>query len=86
MWATDTVDCSMSTPYSQDLRWCFMFLWNLGLSVEAVVYLGVSVWTVECYQCRHQYLHKTQPPLFIIRGSTQTIQRVNLDLAFGSMA
>ena len=63
-----------------------MFVWKLGLSVEeAVFYLGVSTWSVERYPRRHQYLHKMQPPLFIPRGSTQTIQRVNLDL-HGSMA
>ena len=56
-----------------------MFVCNLGLSVgEAVFHLGVSTWTVERYPRRHQYLHKTPPPLFIPQGSTQTIQRVNL--------
>ena len=58
-----------------------MFVWNLGLEVEeAVFHLGVSTSTGEPYPHRHQYLHKTQPPLFISRGSTQSIQLVNLDL------
>ena len=69
------------TPNSQDLRWRFMFVWNLGLTrEEAVFHLGVSTWTVERYPCTHQYLHKKQPPLFVNRGSKQNIQRINLDL------
>ena len=75
VWATVVVDSSMLTPYSQDLRWHLMFVWNLGLSVEeAVFYLGVTTWTVERYRRRYQYLYKTQPPPFIPRGSAQTIQ------------
>ena len=48
VWVTVVMDCSMSTSYmySQDLILCFMFVWNLWLSVEeAVFYLGVSTWT-----------------------------------------
>ena len=37
VWATVVMDCTMSTPHSQDLRWRFMFVWNLGLSVEETV-------------------------------------------------
>ena len=63
LWAAVVVHRSIS--YSQDLKWRFMFVWNLGLSVEeAVFYLGDSTWTVESYPRRYQYLHKTQPPLF----------------------
>ena len=66
VWATVVVDRCMPTPYFQDLRWRFMFVWILGLSVEEVAfYLGVSTWTVERYLRRHQYLHKKHPPLFI---------------------
>ena len=76
--ATVVVDRNISTSCSQYLRWRFMFVWNLGLSVEeAVYYLGVSTWSVERFPRRHQYLHKTQPILFIPRGSTKTIQRAN---------
>ena len=71
-------------PKSKLALYIFMFVWNLGLSVEeAVFYLGVSTLTVERYVPRHQYLHKTHPPLFIPRGSTHTVQGVNLYL--GSM-
>ena len=74
MWATVVVDRSMPTPYFQDLRWRFMSVWNVGLGrEEAAFYLGVSTWTVERYPRRHQYLHKTQPPLFTPRGYTETI-------------
>ena len=51
-----------------------------GYRYKRLCYLGVSKWTVERYPRRQQYLHKTQPHLFIPRGFI----RVNLDL--GSMA
>ena len=44
--ATVVVDSSMSTSYSQDLRWSVIrFEWNLSLTREEVeFYLGVSTW------------------------------------------
>ena len=68
VWATVVVNRSMPTSYSQDLRWRFMFVYSLRLSVEkAVYYLGLlSVIHIDT----NIYI-LTQPPLFIPRGSTQ---------------